>query len=357
MNKEFSDGLRICSLFATILVVSIHYNTKQFIDLHTGPGSNYYAQEIITNGIARTAVPYFSFASGMLFFLSFQVSKYPWILVKKFRTLTIPYLIGAAIIYVSEYAYLEFFKGKEFSISINSAIRDLLLAPLSIQYWFLRDLMFLILFSPIFWVAIKYIKSLLVIALLTLWYLDAEFMPLLADRHIITIETMTFFALGGWVALNIERFQTKIIEFTSLQLGLIFLLFSTSLVWRISIEPYYYDGYGNNYSLYSLLLQKTMILTGMPLLLGISVRIRSPLLVYLSGYSFFIFLYHSYPLARIIVKTSDFLIPDSVKFYVTFPLALLTSLFLGTILNRYMPALFKMLSGGRGPTNKSSRIP
>lgn len=145
IEKNISRSLMIANLIAMIMVIAIHYSTKSSIDTSLGYNVNYIIQEALVNGFARSAVPIFALISG--FFLINNVrtfNDYRLTLLNKFHTLLIPYLMASLIIIFSIVVVNKMFGSvphKHFDL--HSIIHP------SIQFWFLRDLIILVVISPI----------------------------------------------------------------------------------------------------------------------------------------------------------------------------------------------------------------
>lgn len=350
ITKKLSSTFQIANLLATLLVIAIHYNTKRFIDITDTLSLNYLIQEFITNGIARLAVPFFAFSAGVFFFLKFRsILDYKISLKKRFRSIILPYIICSLIIFSTEYLYITLYRGDFFPLSPQNLLNGILLHPLAIQFWFLRDLIVLIFIAPFIWFLAKQLSFFFFIPLLILWTLDIEFMPLLAQRHLISIETLTFFSLGYLASTQLNILEKTLNTKTKNIIVFVSAVYVLLIVYRIYIDPFFLDGDINQYNIESLLLQKTQIMIGLFLLLTISYRYftASKLLIYLSSYTFFVYLFHTLSINRFIVKFTDFFITDAYKFYITFPLAVIIVFVLAILIHKQYPKVYAIITGGR----------
>lgn len=357
ITKKFSNSVFIGNFICTLLVVAIHYNTKkQIIGEISGWNLNYYIQEFITNGIARVAVPYFAVISGFFFFLKFhEIRDYIPHVKSRIRSLLIPYLLTSALFFFIESLYLYIFKSQNFSMPINQALSTIFLAPVSVQHWFLRDLMVLTVISPVLFIInnSKFKKTFLTI-LLFLWILDIEFLPIVEGRYLVQIEVLACFCFGAALS-KYPKLLEQHLKFlpvkTILSLISIYIIL---LSLRIYIQPDFLNYYHDQYTLKTLLLQNLAKIIGVYLIFIISFRLDSKTLVKLSSYSFFLYLFHGVPLNRLINKFSDLFIDDAYKFYLNFPLSVLITLLTAYLLNKYMPNFYGLVTGGR---NKRSVNP
>lgn len=350
VSVELSNSFRISNLIATILVVAIHYNSIHHIETTNGITINYYIQEFVTQGIARIAVPFFSFASGFFFFISFNsLSDYIPHISKRTRTILVPYIIACTLIFLVNIFYLKFFKNISYDYTLHGLLSDIIFKPISIQFWFLRDLIILSLISPIMYYIYKTPYGFIYLLLLFItWFMNIQPLPKLFDRHLVNIETLFFFSLGGYFIYkvnNIEHFfhpSHKISMFFSV-------LIVTLFLFRILIYPQLDQHSIMSPDNYGLLIQKASIVLGVYTLIVISFYIKSNNLIYFSSFTFFIYLYHVLPVRMLTTYISHRLIEAPLLFYINFPLALTIVIICAYILHKHLTPLYNILTGNRGP--------
>ncbi len=347
ISHQLSNSLRVANLLCTILVIAIHYNTKHDMSLVNGLTWNYYFQEFLTNGIARISVPFFALAAGFFFFLSYKnISSYPLAIKKRTYSVFIPYVIASTLIFIVDYLYGKVLWSSAEG-SLSQVFVSIFLKPVSIQFWFLRDLIFLVLISPAIFIAVKHFKLWAVLPLLGLWFVDIEITPILADRHIITIETFSYFVLGGYLSRNVYIFEKLITALSRRVTVFICLVYLTLCTVRVYIDPYMANWYVNSYELHTLIIQNTSIFIGVFLIIKLSSCVIYKRLIYLSQFTFFVFLFHVKPLSYGVGKLTSYMISDAYKFYLTFPLATI-AIFIGAyIIQKITPKAYEVLSGNR----------
>lgn len=187
VSSFLSEKIKILSFISIILVLYIHsgfHNTSNEI---LGMSINNILQDTISGGLGQCAVPLFYMISGFLFFQHTE-SGMPSI-IKKIRkrgkTLLIPYLIGClffplTLIIIESIPGSERFMNSTFMKNLYLPLSDILCStfyktaeggsPWAFQLWFLRDLIILVLFSPILFYARKYIKTITIIILFLITY-------------------------------------------------------------------------------------------------------------------------------------------------------------------------------------------
>ena len=357
ISKELISTLMIANLIASIFVVIVHYNSKSSINVLNGYDLNYYIQEAIANGFVRVSSPFFALLSG--YFLVDKTnswSKYQLMLKKKFHTLFIPYMLSSLIIYLS-FIVIKEINNSNFlqQLNINSFIYNTFSHPISGQFWFLRDLLILIIISPLLFNIGKKVSYFLGTVLFLLWILNIQPFPIIAGWYLLNINSLFFFLLGGVLyqsKINPENYifsknKNKIIMFT---------VWLSLIVLRIFIDPDLNVWYVDNYTIASIVLYKLAILVGIISLLQISTFfISNMFFVYLSGLTFFVFLFHKIPLYYFTYLTEK-IIADPYSFYLNFPLALLFSFYFAHILSNKLTRLYRLISGGRNPSKALKRV-
>ncbi|WP_395341659.1 acyltransferase family protein [Ningiella sp. W23] len=338
------------NLLATIMVVAIHYNSKAFIDVSSGYGINYLLQEFFVNGISRIAVPIFALVSGFIIWEKLSTKNTYFSLLKtRIKSQLLPYLIASFFIFVSYSLITYVFKPQEFiPIDFNVILYRSVVSPLSPQLWFLRDLMFLVLLSPILLYREFFIHSALVCAFGALWLLNAQVFPIVGDYYLMNIETVFFFSLGGLLArkslivmwlLNLQK-NAKLAVLTA---------WSSLILIRIYIDPTIDLWYVENYTLSSLLLYKLSIIIGLVAIFSLCKPLAfNRTVVYCSGLTFFVFMYHLVPLSYFRILTEK-LFTKELSFFLNFPIALVCSFYAAHVTAKYFPKVFAVLSGGRNP--------
>ncbi|MGA2887988.1 MAG: acyltransferase [Terracidiphilus sp.] len=169
----------------------------------------------ISQGIARMAVPLFFLISGYLFFLGgWSWEKYSSKLKRRIGTLLIPYLVwnlltAAVFVAAESIPRTKAFTGGEFLQSSHSfSVVDFIVYvfglssadPIAYQFWFIRDLMALVLLSPGIYFLVKNLKSkltLLIFAVLfSLWFLA------IWPASWPEVASFFFFSMGSYFALH-----------------------------------------------------------------------------------------------------------------------------------------------------------
>jgi Acyltransferase family len=347
----------IANLITTIAVIAIHYNSKTDIGLAEIRSWNHLVQDFLTDGIARVAVPFFAISSG--FFLVNRLNGltgYINILKNKAITLLVPYLLSSTIISIAVLLLNKIFKPTVLQkINISSLVSDILLHPGSEQFWFLRDLLILIILSPILLKLNQRFTYMLVIILGTFWTFNIQPFPIIRGWYLLSIDTLFFFCLGGALSARQSLIESTIAAPKTVKLTIALTWFSL-IGLRSYLEPKFDLWYVQNYTITSLLVYKLGIMIGLIALLQLSsLFAHHKRLIYISSLTFFAYLFHNIPLANLKILTHR-VIADQYAFYINFPLAVLVVFGSAHLMATYLPRAYALITGNRTPHKALNRI-
>src|SRR5574344_2098715 len=208
-----------------VLVVFIHASTIthempstcQNIFSNTNFLSFRYINEIISNIIARVAVPSFFLISAFLLFYSissFSWSEYFVKIKKRFYSLFIPYLAWNMVIAIAYFTIQWLTNGSLFNnhkfiselnykdiLSLFWSSIDFWNYPIDWPLWFIRNLMVAVIFSPLFYFCVKYLKFYPVLILALLWGTDID-----TGIGCMDMTTILFFYIGTYLGYHKANF-------------------------------------------------------------------------------------------------------------------------------------------------------
>ncbi len=260
----------------------------------------------ISDGIARTAVPLFFLLSGFLLFHGqrhWSWTKFSAKLGRRFQTLVVPYLFWNLLLYlvlaVAQFTSLKVFFSSSGLLSDMAWgqqarwVLGLQRYPIAYQFWFIRDLILLVLMAPAFFLlAQRRTVAIVIVGILGLCW-TADWWPI----NVPAIEAVLFFFIG--VAAGV-RAKDLFVGPPLLPLVVVYAgLLACFLLSRGSgIESY---------------VQHTLVATGIFVALGM-VRNLPPLaldrIAALAGASFFVFAVHE-PLTTTLLKVGYRVLPIS----------------------------------------------
>jgi surface polysaccharide O-acyltransferase-like enzyme len=315
----------------------------------------------VSSGVARVSVPLFFLISGYLFFSGeWSRKRYVSKLNRRIHTLLIPFVfwnLAVLLIFMVGQRMPQtrmFFHGEIWPPADSSNFFSYIGVlfgitanyPLSIQFWFIRDLMVLVVLAPVvhFLLARKSALPFLV-ALFGLWLLQPT-----SDFWQMSAEAAFYFCLGSYLTQEgtdlayLDKFGSWM---CTIILGLL-ILYSAS-----PNHPFY--------------LGKVIIVFGVPSawwLAGLAARnaLLKSWLTRLSGASFFVFAAHD-PLIVMIRKLSYKLFQPAsgaaiLELYFLIPIGLIAFLVaLYRLLLKTMPSFLGLITGSSYRLRSASRLP
>lgn len=347
MNDKLSKMFLTASFFCTILVVCIHYNSLYHFKEVEFSDFSFFTQLYLTSGLARVAVPFFAFASGVFLFLKFDLTQkhYKNAVKKRAMSLAVPYLIVASIVFIFS-TLLNHYNAREYSLNFNSVFYALI-TPQTVQLWYIRDLLFLVIISPAIYFACKNYGKLTIVCAFSLWLFEVQIFPLFGKWYMISIETFFFFTLGCYFSKKMDVLEKLINQCSTLTAIGFTILFATLMLTRTISEPQFNNWYSHSYTLQSLMLHKFGIIFGLMSVLVWSFKLKIDKILYLSKFTFFVYLYHLMPLSSFILLFWNNFVTEKNLFFVTTPTSLILSFAIAMTMNKYFTKLYQLLSGGR----------
>lgn len=321
MDKTISCRMMVCNIVCTIFVVLRHsLNIRAFFSSGRPAVWNQCIQEAFMN-ITSIAVPFFFLMSGFFFFKGGNISeeKVNENIKKRVRSLCVPFLvwgiINTLILQLSDPSRYGALDGFLFT-----------------HMWYVRDLMFFMLFTPIIALLRQkkiWLLYILLLMMIVFWEPVNNVFP--------SSEGCLFFLLGCVLSSHFLR---------RLELP-IYLLIAFFLCWLFI--PFYWK-IGT-----TIIWQKIYILTGVYLLWNMTAYIieanNIKRLLKISPYCFFIYCAHLYLLKAIKVSVAKYFGDSNLASIVSFfliPIIVIVFLYYGGILMKlHAPKIYALLTGYR----------
>ena len=265
-------------------------------------------------------------------------------------------LAASLVIFVISRALLALVGKASWNLDAHQLLDAILLHPVSVQFWYLRDLILLIVISPLIFEITRRTGWLLSALLGVLWLFEIQPFPLVAGWYLVQIETLLFFSLGAYFAINIERLERGFRVICQRRvLAPLTVLWLALIALRIYIDPTIDLWYVHRYTLESLLLWKAAIIVGLPVLIGIASHVVNRTTLYLSSFTFFMFLFHLMPLNLVINKICNTIMGEAYAWYLSAPIALVTVTATAWFFDRHLPSTYEFLTGGRSVSKMMRR--
>ena len=317
----------------------------------------YHHFSYLIGSIANIAVPLFFFISGFLFFYKvdkFSRNIYIYKIKKRAKTLLVPYifwnLLMLLMVFVSQLLFPDMTSGKK-KLIVDYSLYDWLSAfwaisnkgeaarvPIDYPLWFIRDLMIVMLCSPLVFFCIKKIRIYCVIILGVLYLF-----PLWKDVTGLSLTAWFYFIAGAWFSINKKNFvecKKPIAVYVTL-IYIMVLLFLTLFMGNL----------GDN----SITFKRISILIGIVCAITLSacyIERGGRVNTFLSKSCFFIFAYHALVLSTIQRLVIKLLQPQSdLTLVISYLLAPTITICIGLLayycLRRWFPNVMPFVTGGR----------
>lgn len=339
ISKTFSDTMKRCSFICSILVVFIHaYN----ISLYNISDNSiiFWFEEIISQFIARGAVPFFFVSSA--FFL-YQRPKEVLIVYKsRFKSLVIPYLLWN-IIYMLLFgvlAKLSLSDAGMDEITVTNILKGVFLFEYNYTYWFMLHLILFTLLYPV----IKQIifRNKIVCALCFSVLLGLYFFSIINDKlkDNDIIESFIYYYLGAIIGYYYRDKTEKIVAIQTKQKVIMF-----SILFLLGVALFFAS---NIYNINVTLVRNLIMVLFLFLLSSLpKIKIHS----FLLGLSFMIYSMHPIILEAI-EKVVFIILPHNAFFatvdYIIAPVVcVVIILCVCALLKKMLPAIYRLLNGNR----------
>ncbi len=356
LDKESSLRLKLLRFPPIIGVLYIHaYGT---VIPYTGGtmgtselnGLTTFIRVLISEGIARTAVPLFFLMAGYLFFATFHRPEqtYGTKMIARLRSLLIPFLfwnllvLAALALFQAIPSLQPYFTGSGKLIAeytpydYLNALLGLHGYPIAYHFWFIRDLMLLILLSPVLAVIVRFAPIPFLAVVYLCWVSDSwpVYMPAAVG--------VLFFSAGAMFGIK----EQSLFAFDRFGIALILLYLPMLLA-----DVIWYEAWFNNYlHRTGLILGVLVALYSTRLMVRISWLCRA--LVGLSGASFFVYAAHE-PLLGVVRMLAYSFVPLDGAFTVLTLYLIIPVLVMGVLVGCHhllaivCPRPLGVVTGGR----------
>ena len=351
-TSQTIDALKwICAIMVVFIHTTVDLNGANQDGSFSWTGGVYDSMRIlISQGICRIAVPVFFVISGYLFFSKLKDWSWSiwWGKVKsRIGTLLVPYIIWNLIVVIwnvvlyAQHCLRSNIPYDWYFLQSHSGIGwDFLIIPLNYPLWFIKQLMALILITPIIWLIAAKSRWPAIVILFLLYVFDCKLL----------MPGLFFFSLGAYLRVHnmdlIAIPQRYLIPFFIISfLFLIIMLFT----------------YGIEHRVYNTVLKFFTILGGASLVGITAIGIKKSVIKNYSllvNSSFFMYAIHGKIVLPVVCNIMLLLIPGTtqamlvLKYFLAAFITVLAALFLFKTLSIFTPRLLNLLIGGRMKTEK-----
>lgn len=346
MTTYLSRKFKLLSFISIVFVILIH---AYYLESVQWPVSSFI--QSFGGCFSGFAVPLFFIISGYLFFYNVKDDAWRAVLKRKLlsrvKSLFLPFIYWSLffccfILLCEVIPFTARFINGGFLEQISQGycgklICEVFTKPLAFHLWFLRDLIVLVILSPVIYALLRFCKGYLGILLLAIIVVNV-----VASISINGLSSFFWFVLGGYIGYN--KYP---IEYKSLTKYAVIILLIYIILVILRVE--------------SILPQNVSILINIIGVLSIwglydyvsrgSVLSDDNILYKCSSYTFFIYCFHE-PTLNIFKKLLVRILGISqisliISYFLSVILMLVFALWVGWLMKRKVPRLYFALSGGR----------
>ena len=344
MDTFLSKKIKILSFVTMIMVLYIHSFNFTLYPLNILPNSSYsfQIQNFFSFYICRIAVPFFFILSGYLFLKDINLNAQIYVekLKNRINSLLIPYIVWVFLwtfffVIISQLPFLKNYINAPFSIFNFSIyiVFDIFKSPICYQFWFIRDLFFLVLIIPF----LNFILKRTPILFLLLLFVNLVYFKM--DLLFFQLQSVFYFSIGLYLALNTKELTFNTFSINYKWIGILWVLcyfFIPNPIINYTVPFTVFMGIIFIWKLYDVINQENLLFK---------------YFYHSSNYSFFLFAFHE-PL-QVSLKKIGFAILGKNEFvglilYLIIPIIVFfISINIGKILQKMNPKVYGILTGGR----------
>lgn len=364
-NKEFSDLIRVLRFPLCVMVLLIHSHFESIkvlsgeeihFDLVSYPlfaNVSFFISELL----CRVAVPTFFIFSGYLFFgksETFTRHDYITKLKSRAKSLLLPLIFWNLVFILMLYIKQTFVGAGEHKLVVDYSLKDWILVfvnqnssglPINTPLWFVRDLIAMVLISPIIYHILKSTKWYSVLLLCLLWVVFYD-----GIKPYLNLSSIFFFSLGAYFSIHRKDIVSALekVKNYNYVASLILLIF----------EMLYFN-FQESWDLHLLLSQFmynacifSLIISCLNLSLAILRKGGFRLNSYLCDSNFFIYVFHGFPLVVLLVLLISFIEPTSdilalMIYFLAPTIILAVGVSVYVLLRKLLPKFTALITGGR----------
>lgn len=271
ISRRVSEKIKMAGFLWTMMVLYRHsLNYLAFFNSWVGTGISGFVEDGFSL-FTEIAVPCFFITSGIFFFrIEYRMTDYVSMLQKKARTLALPFVIWNMVGLVC----LLLIDKEKVGRSIPDCLLQLLLSEWYGPLWYVRDLLSLMLLSPLYgWIFKRRRAWMACLVILVLFY---YWIPV--SSNWLATESMLFFCVGGFLAKRTEFLSYRLQPVVLFLLVLLWI----GICWGRLAMPYSH---------------KLNIIIGVTAFWNLLDYLKENTIAWLlkvSNYSFFIYVTHGY---------------------------------------------------------------
>lgn len=340
---EFRNKVTWFSFVLSILVIWIHaYNAELFLGYQAATGTVYILEHRIGDWFGQIAVPGFFMISGYQFYRGFHLGQLKGKWNRRVKSLLVPYIVWNFLYYISYViasripAVAAVIGKGEVELSLNAVVNAVVGHTYNNVFWYLYQLLWLVALAPVLYLLFRRFWS--GCLLLAVCWIQVR---LNKSGLFVNPDALIYYGSGAMLALHFREVtegveSRKRVFFGGLCLAAAAVIYAVGL-WKAYIPAF--------------------VLCRLCVVAGLWMTIpgkRLPAAKDFMKYSFFLYAVH-FAIVRLINKGAAILLPGAAQvWYVPFALflfmpilVLFVSTAAGSVLRRFLPKTWSLLTGGR----------
>lgn len=343
-EKDFHNKITWFTFLFSLLVIWVHsYNAVLFLGSGRAAARIDFLERLLGDRVAQIAVPGFFLISSYLFFRNFTMERLWKKWNSRIQSVLVPYIVWNLLYYLgyvagSRLPVVSGLIGKgKIPFQFPEAAEAVLHYTYNYVFWYLHQLILLILLAPLIFLVVKRKKAgaLFLTGILTAIYLGSR-LPLL------NLDALFYYSFGAYVAVHGRKVAEGAWSRKRFAAGLL-LVGSGLLIRRLD-----FPGEARGELAVATVLLRLLVPSGLWLLVpeGFLGEAKNWM-----KQNFFLYAVH-FAMVRLINKTGALLLPAvpllPLGLFLVMPaLCVLLSYWAGLCLRRYFPGLWRLLNGGR----------
>lgn len=338
-ENQFRNKVYWFTFVYSVLVVWVHsYNSELFLGRTAAAATVSWMEHFIGEQVAQIAVPGFFMISSYLFYRNFSWEKLGGKWNSRIRSVLVPFVLWNGIYYIgyviaSRLPFVADVVGKgTVPFHIEAAADAILHHTYNYVFWYLYQLLLLILLAPVIYTVLKNKYVGMIALLCVLGSIGAG-----ASLPQLNLDALLYYSSAAYLALHAKEYVESGWNKKTAHNGLLLLVCITVLYWLFRERQ---------------VLFTVIFRLFVPMVLWVVVNETGlrPAKEWMK-HNFFLYATH-FAFVRFINKTAAMLLPDfpalPFLFYIIMPAAVVfISYLLGEVLRRWLPNLWRLLNGDR----------
>ncbi len=343
-EQKFRNKIIWFTFLFSVLVIWVHsYNAVLFLGTNKIAYQTDYLERFLGNTVAQVAVPGFFLISSYLFFRTFALNRI-WVKWNsRIRSVLVPYILWNFLYYLgyvigSRIPVLTNIIGMgKIPFTITQAGEAILSHTYNYVFWYLNQLIILLILSPIIFLMVKkkIIGGVFLLGILISIYLGG-------DLKFVNLDAMLYYTVGAFAAVHGKEIVERTWDVKALLVG------GTLIVLACLVYGFDFPGEAVGEVAASIVLFRLFVPVALWLMVPEFLLFEAKEWM---KQNFFLYAIH-FAMVRLINKTGAFLLPSvpviPIGIFLMMPVVcVFFSYYIACLLRKFLPRTWCLLNGGR----------